>query len=131
MANTMETNHLSWFHKAEEDELSTKNLLKEGGSFSTICFLCQQMAEKYLKGLLIFFNKSFPKIHDLLEIETLILKDYPEIKDLHEDFKVLNRYYTETRYPGDYPEFTLKEAKEAFESAVKIKNWVLEKTESV
>lgn len=32
-----------------------------------------------------------------------------------------------TRYPGDYPQFTFKEAEQAFGNAINIKNFVLEK----
>ncbi len=60
-----------WFAKADDDEKSIRAILKEGGAPSTACFLSQQIAEKYLKGLLVFLGKSFPKIHDLLGLETL------------------------------------------------------------
>lgn len=64
MANDRESNHLNWFGKADEDEISAQAVLKNG-SPSTACFLSQQIAEKYLKALLVFSNKPFPKIHDL------------------------------------------------------------------
>ncbi len=38
---------------------------------------------------------------------------------------ILNRYYIKTRYPGDYPEFNEDDAKEAFESALEIEEFVL------
>ncbi|MBI5786978.1 MAG: HEPN domain-containing protein, partial [Candidatus Niyogibacteria bacterium] len=85
MANNPETNYLSWLGKAGEDELSTHAVLKGGGAFSTACFLSQQMAEKYLKGLLVFHNRSFPKVHDLLELETLLLDIEPGVKDYESD----------------------------------------------
>jgi len=49
-----------WFAKAEEDALSIRAILKEGGASSTACFLSQQLAEKYLKGLLVFLKTPFP-----------------------------------------------------------------------
>jgi hypothetical protein len=48
------------------------------------------MAEKYLKS---FYDKNFPKVHDLMELETLLLEKVPKINILHEDLKFLNRYY--------------------------------------
>jgi len=98
---------------------------QNGGAFSTACFLSQQMAEKYLKGLLVFFDRPFPKIHDLLDLETALLPDLPKIQDLHPYLKELNRYYTETRYPGDYPEFTLRAAQDAHQAAIRIKDFIL------
>ncbi len=56
-------NYVKWFEKAEEDELSGRAVLKEGAP-STGCFLAQQMAEKYMKGLLVFHHKDFLKVHD-------------------------------------------------------------------
>lgn len=127
MTKASDKNYSDWFKKANEDELSIRAIFKSGGAFSTACFLSQQMTEKYLKGLLVFFDKPFLKIHDLLDLETALLLNLPEIQDLHSYLKKLNRYYTETRYPGDYPEFTFREAEEAFRAAGKIKEWVLSK----
>src|SRR4030042_3825410 len=110
MPDNLETNYLEWFKKSGEDELSAKAILKEGGAFSTACFLSQQIAEKYLKGFLVFGGKPFPKIHDLLELETLLLESTPNINEIHKELLLLNRYYVETRYPGDYPEFGREEA---------------------
>ncbi|MBI2591167.1 MAG: HEPN domain-containing protein [Candidatus Brennerbacteria bacterium] len=127
MLNNQENNYKNWFKKAEEDELSINSILKEGGAFSTACFLSQQMAEKYLKGLLVFYNKEFLKVHDLIELETLLIKDNSKIKEFHNDLKLLNRYYIETRYPGDYPEFNFEEAQKSYEAAKRIKEFVLGK----
>ena len=129
MPDNQEKNYQEWLRKADDDELNARSILKHrDGTPTVVCFLSQQMAEKYLKGLLIFYNQTFPKIHDLLELETLLLKITPDIKErMHQDLKLLNRYYIETRYPGDYPEFFWHDAEEAFEAAQKIKNFVLEK----
>lgn len=73
MASKNQSNFREWFQKAEEDELSIQAILKENGAPSTACFLAQQMAEKYLKGLLVFYEQPFRKIHDLLKLESLLL----------------------------------------------------------
>lgn len=114
-----------WFDKAADDELSAQVVVEEGAP-STACFLAQQLAEKYLKGLLVYFKKDFPKVHDLLELETRLLKDVDAIHTIHEDLQLLNRYYIETRYPGDYPEFTQRDSVEALEAALRVKQLVLE-----
>ena len=85
------------------------------------------MAEKLLKALLIFLQEKFSKTHDLLELQTMLLDIAPDINDYEKDLDILNVYYIETRYPGDYPDFTLKEAKEAKEAADKIKGFVFNK----
>jgi HEPN domain-containing protein len=64
----------------------------------------------------------------LIELESLLIPDEKNIRDIHNDLVVLNRYYIETRYPGDYPEFTADEAREAFGAALRIKEFVSGKT---
>lgn len=123
----MQNNYAEWVKKADEDEQSIKAILKENGAPSTACFLSQQMAEKYLKALLLFHNQNFPKIHDLLELETLLLAKEPQIQAVHKQLETLNRYYIETRYPGDYPVFTLTEAQKAFAAALTVKQTALAK----
>lgn len=128
MLNNREKNYKEWFKKANDDELNAASLLTHrDGVPSGVCFLSQQMTEKYLKGLLVLYDQKFPKVHDLLELETLLLKIAPQIKESHQDLKSLNRYYIETRYPGDYPDFSWPEAEEAFKAAQRIKRFVWEK----
>lgn len=128
MTGTYNSSFQDWFKKAQEDYLSAKVILKgKEGSPATVCFLSQQMAEKYLKGLLVFHQKSFPKVHDLLELETLLLPDEPTLKGCEAEIDFLNRYYIETRYPGDYPEFFWEEAEKAFVAASCIKSFAEEK----
>lgn len=122
--------HSEWIEKADEDELSIEAILKGGGAPSTACFLSQQMAEKYLKGLAVSQKIPFPKIHDLLALETLLMECQPNISQIHGDLELLNRYYIETRYPGDYPQFSLEEGQKAFEAALRVKEFVLSKIKS-
>lgn len=115
-----------WFNKADQDGMSMKALVSnKQGHPNTVCFLAQQMAEKYLKGLLIFNGKNLLKIHDLLDLETLLLDLVPDVATLHMDLTFLNGFYIGTRYPGDYPNFDWDVAQKAFEKAEKIKKFVL------
>ena len=117
-----------WLHKAQEDELSAKSILEhKDGSPSTVCFLSQQIAEKSLKALVIFFDLELEKIHDLIKLISLLESSFPEIIELKEEAKLLNRYYIETRYVGDYPEFIWENAEGAFVAAEKIINFVTER----
>lgn len=125
MPGEPENAYVEWLEKAGEDDLSIGVILKGGGAPSTACFLSQQMAEKYLKGLAVFRKVSFRKVHDLLALETLLMKSVTNISGIHGDLELLNRYYIETRYPGDYPEFSMEEARKAFEAAVRVKEFVL------
>lgn len=131
MLNSTEKNYLEWLKKAHDDELSSQGILEDQhGAPSTVCFLCQQMAEKFLKCILVFHKQGFPKIHDLLALETQVIKVDSEVKRIHSELVLLNRYYVETRYPGEFPEFSWQDAKEAFAAASRIKKFVLNKVSS-
>lgn len=117
--------YLSWLKKSGEDELSAEWLLGEKkGSPSTVCFLAQQIAEKHLKALLDFHNKTIKKTHDLVVLESFVKEIVPKIDEFHENFKLLNSFYIETRYPGDLV-FTWELAKEGFKAASKVKKFIL------
>lgn len=77
--------------------------------------------------MLVYHNRPFRKIHDLVELETLLREYNNDITDLHDDFRLLNRFYVKTRYPGNYPEFSWQDAEEALAAAERIKKFVLEK----
>lgn len=118
-----------WVKKAEEDKLNIQSILKHrDGTPSVVCFLSQQMAEKYLKGLLIFFDLELEKIHDLIKLSSLLKNNTPQIMEIGNEATLLNEYYIKTRYVGDYPEFSWKDAEEAYEEAAKkIKEFFLKK----
>ncbi|TSC68534.1 MAG: HEPN domain-containing protein [Parcubacteria group bacterium Gr01-1014_66] len=120
----------AWIQKAEEDELTCRSLLKHRDAPpAPCCFCAQQMAEKYLKALLIFHSKNFPKIHDLKRLATLIDPYESDIfPSLEDDFNVLNKFYATTRYPGDFPEgFSWQDAETSLNAALRIKEFVLQK----
>ena len=117
-----------WIDKANDDELSIKAILKEEGAPSTVCFLSQQMAEKYLKAFLVFNQKTFPKIHHLDKLLELCIDVEDDFKKLKENVITLSDYYIETRYPGELTEeWSWKEAKEAFAMTLEIKKFILDK----
>lgn len=131
MTHTDSKNYIEWIKKADEDELSVNSILLHREAVPSLaCYLCQQVSEKYLKGLLIFNERNFPKVHDLLELQTLLLEFCPDIRQLDKELDLLSTYYFETRYPGDFPDFTWKDAEEAQVAAKKVKDFVLEKIES-
>jgi len=98
------------------------------GAPSVVGMLSQQMAEKYLKGLLVFYAQDYPKIHDLIRIANLLKPLTPEISKPIDDPKLseLSKLYVVDRYPADIPELTWNEVESAFEAAQKIKNFVFD-----
>lgn len=118
-----------WFDRAKDDELSSRDILKNRqGAPSTVCFLSQQLAEKYLKGFLVFNRKKFPKIHQLDRLLKLCEEIESKFVNLREEAGFLSGFYVTTRYPAHYPEgFNWDDAEKAMESALKIKEFVLSK----
>lgn len=121
-----------WFKKGDEDELNALSMLKHrDGTPSVVCFLSQQMAEKYLKAMLIFYDQELIKTHDLTRLGSDILRFVPETKELENELDLLSEYYIETRYVGNYPEFSWSDAEKAYEAAARIKNFVLDKVNKI
>ncbi len=117
-----------WILKAECDDISSEALLSsKGGSPNTVCFLSQQMAEKYLKGYLVYAGRDFPKIHQLDRLVKLCKEIDEDFQNIKEECEYLSAFYVTTRYPGDYPDFDWKVAENAFSKAEKIKKFVLSK----
>lgn len=111
----------AWIRKAVEDEEAARVLLREGPP-APACFHAQQMIEKLLKALAIQRTHELPKIHDLVSLASLVNTELTAVKA---DIQLLNRYYVEPRYPGDFPEFSRTECAEALRAALRVKAFVL------
>lgn len=126
--NKNEKIFLEWIGKASEDLLSLESLIKhKDGSPSTGCFLAQQAIEKLFKALIIKYGGELEKIHDLITLLQRVIKFEPETERFSKEIAVITHYYIETRYPGDYPEFTWQECQKAFEIAKEVKDFVKSK----
>ena len=118
----------SWVLKAEKDLISAKHELSFSDAVTeTVCFHCQQAVEKYLKAYLVFLGISFTKTHEIGELITKCESRDSEISVLKEKADKLTDYAVEVRYPEDEFEPTFEEAKESFDIAKQIKEFVLNK----
>ncbi len=101
-----------WARKAENDLKNAAHTLTlgKGSPTDTVCFHAQQCVEKYLKALLAFRNIDFPKTHDLADLVRLLPKSL-KLRLSDEEQERLTDYATTTRYPGDYEDIPLDEAK--------------------
>lgn len=63
-----------WVEKAEHDLRNAEYVLTLGEDCptDTVCFHCQQCAEKYLKAILVSRGVAFPKTHDLVLLLNLL-----------------------------------------------------------
>jgi HEPN domain-containing protein len=87
-----------------------------------ICNLCQQAAEKHIKGFLISKRVEFRKTHDLVALLELAKTDNVDISVLLDKCAFLFQYAVEARYPNQH-EYT--EAEKAAWEALHINDYRL------
>ncbi len=117
-----------WLRKADNDLLNAENNLNsERIPTDTVCFHCQQCAEKHLKAYLVYKQIEFPNIHNLLRLMELCKESDATFETLKDHLLLLNDYAVEIRYPDDWYEPSLDDAKEALEISQKVKTFILEK----
>jgi HEPN domain-containing protein len=123
------TTYETWRLKAEEDFTAASILAGHGGPAATICFLCQQVAEKYLKGYLLLRRQPPKRIHHLdVLLEDCMALD-GSFQRLVDDAVLLKRYYIGSRYPDDLPEDVRpEEAAQAMTAASHVRDFVLAQT---
>ena len=122
----------AWEQKAEEDHAAAAILIQHGGPPATICFLCQQIAEKYLKAFSVYNGRPVKHIHQL----DMLLEDCIALEEgfgaLVDAVTVLKQYYIESRYPDDLPErIPESEAAAAWASASRVRNLVRTRVQNV
>ena len=115
-----------WLAKAGADMELAEHLLSEEIHFpSAIAFHCQQAAEKYIKAFLVWHEVDFPKTHDLEELLGLAETSNRDLLASLRDVIVLTPYGVELRYPGDRPDATPDEAREAVKLAHQVRDAIL------
>lgn len=118
----------AWIDKAEKDLLSAvREKTFDHPVTETVCFHCQQSAEKYIKAYLIFLDINFPRTHDLGLLGKLIAGKDDEFRGLISRADLLSDYAVEIRYPDDFNEPTIEEADDAIQIANEIKNYITSK----
>ena len=114
-----------WIDKAKSDLLNAdNNLAAQKVPYDTVCFHCQQAAEKLLKGVLVAHGYEYPITHNLFVVMEKVLEFDPSAESLRETLALLNPYSVEVRYPGDAWLPTPEDAKEARQAAQEVYKWV-------
>lgn len=86
-----------WLRQAEEELLWAKDALASG-RWALVCFICQQVAGKSLKGMAIRRGAAQIKSHSVKDIAAALEID----GELDEMGRVLDQYYITTRYPDAF-----------------------------
>ncbi len=91
-----------WFLKGDSDLADVRRTVISEGPFDTACFHAQQAAEKYLKGLLAYFDEPIPKTHDIEELQRLCLPFAKNSRLAEMDLTVLSDYAVPSRYDLEF-----------------------------
>jgi len=115
-----------WLDKGSEDLRSAEFLstMHHPTPDETICFLCQQSSEKYLKGFLVFNDIEPPKIHNLKELMEMCEKINSNFLILLPQLTVLTDYAVLPRYPNEL-EITNDHMKTAIRYAKIVQEFIL------
>jgi len=114
-----------WVAKARNDLLNADNNLKsEIVPYDTVCFHCQQAAEKLLKAYLVAKSVQPPFTHDLLLLLEDVLVLSADAETLRDDLASLMPYAVHVRYPDEAFIPTPEDAYEARRAAQRVLEWL-------
>jgi HEPN domain-containing protein len=114
-----------WLAKARNDLLNAdNNLNSDEVPADTVCFHCQQAAEKLLKAYLVGNGQLFPITHDLFLVLEKILPLNSDAVSLRDSLAILMPYAIEIRYPDDWYMPTEEDAREARIVADHVLTWL-------
>lgn len=118
---------IKWVNIADRDLMAAEQGLKVYPVLSEIvCFHCQQAAEKYLKAYLVKHQVEFQKTHSIMSLINICSTVDSEFKDKLLYADLLTDYAVEIRYPDEWYEPTIEEAKDAYRVACEVKQFVLD-----
>ena len=115
-----------WLRFALDDLTVAEGAVARGDFAPHIaCFHAQQCAEKALKAILVFLQIRFPFRHDLNEVRGLIPTGW-DVVTAHPRLGALSQWATVGRYPGNWPEATDQDARDAAKEARAVWETVLD-----
>ena len=118
-----------WIVKAEED-LTAAKILLDSGDFpsAVVCFHAQQAVEKYIKAYLTSKGIEFRRTHDLIALlDDYCLATDIEFNRFRSQFENLTDYAIDLRYPGGEIPPSYAEARDAVETALELKHFILDR----
>ncbi|OHB67729.1 MAG: hypothetical protein A2V70_05930 [Planctomycetes bacterium RBG_13_63_9] len=114
-----------WLAKARNDLLNAdNNLAASEVPYDTVCFHCQQAAEKLLKAYLAGNGQTAPHTHDLFVLLEKVLPLSGAAESLRDALSILMPYAVEVRYPDDAWMPSEEDATEARDAAGQVLSWL-------
>jgi HEPN domain-containing protein len=121
-----------WLDKGKDDLRSAEYLstMHNPTPDEIICYLCQQSAEKYLKGFIFSHDIEPEKTHDLSELLKICQNYNVDFSTLSSEIFILKRYAVMPRYPNEL-EITSEDMRNALANAKIIQKFVMKIFEDV
>jgi HEPN domain-containing protein len=88
-----------------------------------VCFDAQQAAEKAIKAVMLFRGVTFPYVHDLARLLTLLSAAGHTVPASVIRAQRLSRFAVEARYPGLSGPISRRQAETAVRSAIRVVAW--------
>jgi len=88
-----------WLNRANSNLALAKNEIHNEVYLEDLCFNAQQAAEKAIKAVFVYHQISYPYIHDLAALVTLLIKNGIVVPDTVKESAKLTRFAITTRYP--------------------------------
>lgn len=112
-----------WLLKAEHDLLNIRNnLAADTVPTDTVCFHAQQAIEKLMKGLLVANGRTITKTHDLVRLMSDAGDFAPELLPFEDHLEEISEYGVGVRYPDDFYDPSMEEARRAYDAALSIQS---------
>ncbi len=111
-----------WIRFARSDLGVAKGPPAEDVMLETLCFHAQQAVEKSIKAVLVHFDVSFPKIHNIEVLIDLLPQEVVQTSDLKKS-TFLTMYASILRYPGEFESVDMDRYLEAVRLAEIVVKW--------
>lgn len=118
-----------WLNRARGNLARAGTRLPEA-YLEDLCFDAQQAAEKAIKALLIRKKKTFPRVHDITRLLTLLEEAGEAVPAVVLETGELSRYAVVTRYPGIVEPVNEEQYRTAITHATAVVRWVEERMAS-
>ena len=119
-----------WLNRARSNLLRAKEDVRLPGAYlEDLCFDTQQAAEKAVKAVLLHRGVSFPYVHDLTALLSLLENHGESIPPNVRDAGRLTRFAIVSRYPGSAEPVTQEEYRNAVAIAQAVLQWAEAKLE--
>lgn len=118
MDEAVKTVVVRWLEKAANDLRTAETMVAvEPPVADTACFHAQQCVEKGLKGFLTAVDRHVERTHSLPRLVELCMAENPAFEQLMSIAEELTGYAVQGRYPDDWRDIPLAEAKAAVNQA--------------